>query len=94
MLIDPGCQIIDNKKKTGNVDGGKAWIFTSHTWVMLGDQPIDVLFGRYGKQPAKIGKKLGKDRFEFGDQQYVALGEVSDPTRKYMKVTGKLRNIL
>ncbi|MEH2372452.1 eCIS core domain-containing protein [Nostoc sp.] len=67
FFIKDGGNIIGDLR-TGNVDGGRHWIFDEHVWVIYNGQVIDVLFGRMGQRWIR-GTKKGKE-YKFEGRNY------------------------
>jgi len=48
IFIEGGGKIIHSDEKTGSIDNGAHWYFSSHVWAIWNGAPIDVLFGVFG----------------------------------------------
>jgi hypothetical protein len=67
FFIPNGGKIIGDSR-TGNVDGGKHWIFDQHVWVLYNGSVIDVLFGT--REQRWIRGTINGDTYTFEGQQY------------------------
>ncbi|WP_110988610.1 hypothetical protein [Acaryochloris thomasi] len=55
FFVPGGGKVLDQNNATGNVDGGKHWVFTSHYWVDSPIGSIDLLFlGKAANESAWI----------------------------------------
>jgi hypothetical protein len=89
------CTIVGGKNRTGNTDGGQAWIFRNHFQLKVDGEVIDVLFAMRGSKQAQTGIEVkGKPSlYRFGDEMYKPImGD--DPNRAYAKISGKALEIL
>lgn len=70
-LVQDGGRVLDKTVLTGNVDGGRHWRFTSHSWVITSIGEIDVLFRGQAvdksnwKYLSKTGETEGKSWREY-----------------------------
>ena len=71
IFIRGGGPIIHKEPRTGSVDNGAHWYFTSHVWAIWSGRPIDVLFGLFGAlKPSVIGTLDVPTRtWTFGDDR-------------------------